>query len=183
MRRRLGWGVAAGAAVAAMAAGALSTLAHVHTEAWWLPLVTTAGLAAAVWRCSAVRAAAMGLAFGTGWLLAGTWWLFISLHVYGGLPAPLAGLSVLLLSVALSLYLGVAMGVVAWCRTGRLLPDVAAFTGAWLLAELARGLIFTGFPWAAAGYAQVDGPLAALAPWLGVYGIGAVVALVGALLA
>lgn len=183
MRRRLGWGVAAGAAVAAMAAGALSTLAHVHTEAWWLPLVTTAGLAAAVWRCSAVRAAAIGLAFGTGWLLAGTWWLFISLHVYGGLPAPLAGLSVLLLSVALSLYLGVAMGVVAWCRTGRLLPDVAAFTGAWLLAELARGLIFTGFPWAAAGYAQVDGPLAALAPWLGVYGIGAVVALVGALLA
>lgn len=183
MGRYLGGGVAAGAAVAAMAAGALSTLAHVHTEAWWLPLVITAGLATAVWRSSVMRAAALGLAFGTGWLVAGTWWLFISLHVYGGLPAPLAVLSVLLLSLALSLYLGVAMGVVAWCRTGRLLPDVAAFTGAWLLAELARGLIFTGFPWAAAGYAQVDGPLAALAPWLGVYGIGAVVALVGALLA
>ena len=33
--------------------------------------------------------------------------------------------------------------------------------------------LFTGFPWGAGGYAHVDGPLAALAPWVGVYGIGA----------
>ncbi|MDP9043186.1 MAG: apolipoprotein N-acyltransferase, partial [Pseudomonadota bacterium] len=50
------------------------------------------------------------------------------------------------------------------------------FGSVWLLAELARGIIFTGFPWLASGYAQVDGPLAALAPWTGVYGIGAVLA-------
>src|SRR5262249_24502043 len=50
----------------------------------------------------------------------------------------------------------------------------------WLLAELARAAIFTGFPWAASGYAQVDGPLAGLAPWIGVYGVGAVGAVVGA---
>ena len=48
------------------------------------------------------------------------------------------------------------------------------FAAAWLLAELARGVIFTGFPWVASGYAHVDAPLAGLAPWLGVYGIGAV---------
>jgi apolipoprotein N-acyltransferase len=42
--------------------------------------------------------------------------------------------------------------------------------------------LFTGFPWAASGYGQVDGPLAVLAPFLGVYGIGAVLAFAGALL-
>jgi len=166
-----------------MAAGALSTLSHVHTQAWWLPLLTAGALAAAVWRSAPGRAALWGLAFGLGWLLAGTWWLFISLHVYGGLPAPLAVLSVLLLSGLLSVYLAAAMAWVAWCRSGGLVLDAAVFTGAWLLAELARGVIFTGFPWAAAGYAQVDGPLAALAPWLGVYGLGAAVGLIGALLA
>jgi apolipoprotein N-acyltransferase len=169
--------------LAAAAAGALSTLAHVHTEAWWLPLLTTAALATGVWRSTPAQAALIGWAYGTGWLVAGTWWLFISMHTYGGLAAPLAALAVLVLALALSGYLAAAMAWAAWCRSGRVVVDVAVFAGVWLLAELARGLLFTGFPWAAAGYAQVDGPLAALAPWVGVYGMGAVVAVVGALLA
>jgi apolipoprotein N-acyltransferase len=51
-----------------------------------------------------------------------------------------------------------------------------------LLAELARTWIFTGFPWLASGYAHVDSPLAMLAPWLGVLGIGMVAAWLAALL-
>ena len=158
-------------------AGALSTLAHVHTEAWWLGLLCAAVLAAAAWHGTPRQAAVRGAAYGLGWLLAGTWWLFISMHRYGGLSAPLAALAVLALAAALSVYLAAAMAWVAAQRSGRVLPDVACFTGAWLLAELARGVLFTGFPWVAAGYAQVDGPLAALAPWVGVYGVGAAVAL------
>ncbi len=50
------------------------------------------------------------------------------------------------------------------------------FAALWLLAELARGQWFTGFPWVASGYAQVDSPLSGLAPWVGVYGMGAVLA-------
>jgi apolipoprotein N-acyltransferase len=60
------------------------------------------------------------------------------------------------------------------------LIDALLFGACWMLAELARGVIFTGFPWAAAGYAHVDGPLANLAPWIGVYGIGFVSAALGA---
>ena len=36
-----------------------------------------------------VRAAALGFAFGMGWFVAGICWLFISMHRYGGMPAPL----------------------------------------------------------------------------------------------
>ena len=43
-------------------------------------------------------------------------------------------------------------------------------------SELLRGTLFTGFPWGAGGYAHVDGPLASLAPWVGVYGISAAAA-------
>jgi apolipoprotein N-acyltransferase len=50
------------------------------------------------------------------------------------------------------------------------------FAALWTLAELARGRWLTGFPWGAGGYAQVD-QMAAWAPWVGVYGMGWLAAL------
>ena len=170
----------------AAALGALQTLAFVHTGAGWLlQLIAVAWLA---WRVladttSPRRAAGLGLAFATAWGAAATWWLFISMHRYGGLPAPLAAAAVLLLSSALALCLAGAMALVARARRGRVVPDALLFALAWLAAELARGLLFTGFPWAASGYAHVDSPLAGWAPWIGVYGIGALLAFTAALLA
>lgn len=168
--------------VAALALGALQTVALVHTAWWPLPLLTLAWL---VWRLDLStprRAALLGWLYGTAWLCASVWWLYISMHRYGGLPAPLAAGAVLALSAALSLYLAMAAGAYArWRRGGA--SDAVLWAALWLLAELARGLIFTGFPWAASGYALVDSPVAALAPWVGVYGMGAFMALLaGALL-
>ena len=163
--------------------GALHSLPFVATWAWPLQVVLIALLAARAARATPRRAAGLGLVFGTAWLAAGTWWLFISMHRYGGLPAWLAALAVAALSSVLSLYLAAALAGFARWRRAAPLRDAALFAALWLLAELARGVIFTGFPWVASGYAQVDAPLAALAPWLGVYGLGAVVALLAAWLA
>jgi apolipoprotein N-acyltransferase len=46
-----------------------------------------------------------------------------------------------------------------------------------------RGWVFTGFPWAASGYAHHASPLSGFAPLVGVYGIGVLVALCGSCLA
>ena len=162
--------------LAVSAAGALQSWAMVDPAAWPLPLLAIALLAAGVGRATPRQAAALGWAFGCSWLVASTWWLYISMHRYGGLAAPLAAAAVLLLCAALSLYLAGAMGWVARQRCGRPLADATRFAAGWLAAELARAVIFTGFPWAATGYSQVDGPLAVLAPWIGVYGLGALVA-------
>jgi len=165
--------------VAALLLGALQTLAFVQTSAWWLPwLLPPLTLGWLVWSldaCRPARAALLAWCFGLGWLLAGVWWLFISLHRYGGLPAWLAAAAVFALAAALSLYLAAAGAAYARWRSGRA-SDVLLFGAVVLLAELARGVIFTGFPWVALGYSQVDSPLAALAPWIGAYGIGAVLA-------
>jgi apolipoprotein N-acyltransferase len=163
------------------AAGALQTLAFVHTAWWWLPAAT---LALLVWRLNAARpgrAALLAWCYGTAWLAAGTWWLFISMHRYGGLPAWMAVAAVLALAGALSLYLALAGALYARGRRGRALPDALLFAALWLLAEWARGVIFTGFPWVASGYALVDSPLAVWAPWVGVYGMGFLLALAAAL--
>ncbi|CAG1019331.1 Apolipoprotein N-acyltransferase [Burkholderiaceae bacterium] len=162
--------------ILAVTLGALHTAAYVYTEAWWLQLLCTGLLAWRVASVPAPRAALLGWCFGTAWLVAGTWWLFISMHRYGGLPAWMAALAVLALAGVLSLYLAAAMYGFARWRSGRPGLDALLFAALWLLAELARGVIFTGFPWVASGYAHVDSPLSKLAPWIGVYGIGFVAA-------
>ncbi|HET7527778.1 MAG TPA: apolipoprotein N-acyltransferase, partial [Burkholderiaceae bacterium] len=163
------------------ALGAVQTLAYVYTRWWPLQLLCVALLAQRVFTVSVWRAAVLGLTFGTAWLGAGVWWLFISMHRYGNLPAWLAALAVLVLALALSSYLALAMAAVARWRAGRPWHDALCFSAAWLLAELARTWLFTGFPWLVSGYAHVDSPLAVLAPWVGVVGIGAAAAAIAAL--
>ncbi len=170
----LGWWVLAAALL-----GAVQTWAYVHTAWWPLPLLTMALLVVALNQATPARAAVLGWAYGVGWLAAGVWWLFISMHRYGGLPAPLAAAAVLLLSAVLSLYVAAAAAAYARWRRGRA-ADVLLWAALWLLAEWCRGVLFTGFPWLALGYSQLDGPLAALAPWLGVYGMGAAAAAMAA---
>lgn len=164
-------------------AGALHTASFAPLGLWPLQIIAVAALVWALAEASPGQAAWRGWCFGVGWLVSGLWWLYVSLHDYGLMPAVLAGAAVLLLAASLSLYLAAAMAWYARTRCGRPLADGLRFAACWLLAELARAQWFTGFPWIASGYAHTDGPLAALAPWLGVYGIGAVAALCAAALA
>ena len=151
---------------------------------WWLQLFALEVLVRLVDGAPSARAAALrGFLFALAWLGGTFWWLFISLHVYGGLPAVLAVLSVAALAALLALYYALAAGIARHCNIHNPLGRALLWAALWTLAELARGLLFTGFPWGAAGYAHVDGPLAAFAPWVGVYGITAIAALSAALLA
>jgi apolipoprotein N-acyltransferase len=134
------------------------------------------------------RALALGWCFGLGWLAGTFWWLFISMHTYGGLSAPLAGLAVFALTGALALFYafaGAAFVMLApvAARGARPVRTALLFATLWSLAELVRGSWLTGFPWGAGGYAHVDGLLAFLARYAGVYGVGFAAAALAALLA
>ncbi len=166
----------------AAAAGAVVSLALVHTWAWAATLLGLGLLIALIRSVSPGRAAWIGLAFSATWIGSATWWLFISMHFYGGMLAPVAALAVALLALTVGAYVALACAAFArWKSRRHGARDALFFALLWLLAELARARLFTGFPWGASGYTQIDGPLAALAPWIGVYGIGFVVALIAGL--
>lgn len=144
---------------------------------WWLQIVSLAVFARLL--CQPIswqRAALLGWVFATAWLTATFWWLFISMHAYAGLAAPLAVAAVLGLALFLGAYYAVVSGLFRAFVPVHKAWAALFFAACWLLAELARGTWWTGFPWGAGGYAHVEGPLAALARWVGVYGIGAVAA-------
>ena len=151
---------------------------------WWLQLLCLAVLIALLATQARGRTAFfVAWAYATSWLASTFWWLFVSMHFYGGLPAPLAVLAVLGLAAFLGLYYAAAGFVYFLLRTGRPGHDALLFASAWLVAELLRGNWFTGFPWGAVGYSHVEGPLAGFAPWVGVYGVGFAAAAVSAFLA
>ena len=117
-------------------------------------------------------------------MLCGTfWWLYISMHFFGGLPAPLAVLAVFALAAALGLYYALAGALMAWLAPSGAVARAALFAAAWLLAEIARVQVFTGFPWGEGGYAHIDGWARPLAGWVGVHGLTLAAAFAAALLA
>jgi apolipoprotein N-acyltransferase len=119
------------------------------------------------------------LLFGISWFSFGLCWLYISMNRYGNLPSPIAVAGVVLVAIYLSAFYGVATFLVRKSSADKKI-NLWLLASAWLLADMARGYLFSGFPWLAIGYAQVDTPLAHLAPYVGVYGIGLFVLLLAA---
>jgi apolipoprotein N-acyltransferase len=146
-----------------------------------------ASLAVLVWQLERARTPGQGLRLGWWFalaMLAGTfWWLFISMHRYGGLPAALAVVAVLTLAGLLALYYAAAAGLYTRFAPRSVLGRAFLFAGLWLLAELARVALFTGFPWGEGGYAHVGGWARPLAAWVGVHGLTWLAAAVAAGLA
>lgn len=167
---------------AAFLLGAASVLGFAPFQLFPVPLAT---LAALIWlwrNASPRRAAILGFAFGAGCFLAGVSWVYVSMHVFGGMPPWLAGLAAFLLCCMLALFPALAGFVFARLRRDHVWVDALLGAAAWTLAEWLRGWLLTGFPWLAFGYAQTPpSPLAGYAPLLGVYGVGFAAALIAAL--
>jgi apolipoprotein N-acyltransferase len=169
-------------------AGACSLFSFAPFGSWPLQFPLLAFLFYQVGMDTSVRRASLiGWAFGLGWSVAGMHWLYIAMNRFGGLAAPLAALAILLLGAYMGLFAAFATGFAAWLRRRWSLP-VASFLmlclpATWGLSEWLRGWVFTGFPWAASGYAHHASPLSGFAPLIGVYGIGVLVALCGGCLA
>lgn len=160
--------------VAALVLGAASVAGYAPLYLYPLPVITLA-LFAWIWveAESPRRAFALGWWFGAGFFLTGVSWVYVSLHNFGAMPAPLAALATLLFCAFLALFPATAVygcskwQAPAWVRLALVMPAL------WVLTEWVRGWIFTGFPWLAVGYSQVpSSPLAGYAPVIGVYGVG-----------
>ena len=151
---------------------------------WWLQLIAMTWLVGRLIRTeSPKQALRVGALFSLGWFVSSLWWLYTSMHTYGGLEAPWAALAVVALcSLLASFYALVVAAFVVLKRGDKPWLDALLFAALWLLAELVRATFLTGLPWSAVGYAHIDSPLIGAAPWLGVYGLGALAAWVAALL-
>ncbi|MGY1488646.1 apolipoprotein N-acyltransferase [Methylobacillus pratensis] len=166
--------------LAALLAGAFCVIGF--APFYWYP-ATIMGLAGLIylWQQSETPAQAwwLGLAFGLGLFGVGIYWIYISLHDFGGMPAGMAVFATFMLSLFMALFpAATGWGARALGNPWLSIPVL------WVLSEWVRGWIFTGFPWLLSGYSQIPGsPLAGFAPVLGIHGVSLATVVSASLLA
>lgn len=116
---------------------------------------------------------ATGWWFGFGYFAAGLWWLGNALLVDAGSFAWALPLAILGLPAVLAVFFGAATALarIMWSDG---LGRIAALSAAFGIMELARGVLFTGFPWNTIGYGAMPTPLMMQSAELfGIYGMSA----------
>ena len=121
--------------------------------------------------CEPRLAARLGFAWGAGLFLAGTYWLYVSIHIFGQAPPSVATFMMIALVVIMAIYYAAAGWLVATLRGQSGWQFVGVMSTIWVFLEWLRGWMLSGFPWMTLGYSQIDSWLAGFAPVLGVYGI------------
>jgi apolipoprotein N-acyltransferase len=159
----------------ALAAGALLACGFAPLQWWPLAIICPAVLMW-LWQGAKPREAAwLGFWFNTGTFAAGTYWLYVSIHIFGEAPVYVAAFLMVALVAIMGLYHAALGYVVArWLPETGAVRWLLAVPAAWLLMEWWRGWFLSGFSWLSLGYSQTDTWLSRLAPITGVYGISAV---------
>jgi len=167
-----------------LCAGALMVLCFApYSVHWVLAFVLLGVLYHTVQTLTPKQGFWAGWFFGLGYFGLSVSWVYNSIHMFGDATAPLAGAVTLLFVLVMTVFPAVTVWL--YLRLQNHLPwawRAWLFASLWVLAELARGKIMGGFPWVLVGYSQTTEAFGALAPWIGVYGIGFLLVLIPAFL-
>lgn len=164
----------------ALLAGALTVFGFAPYGIFIMPLLGL-GILFYVWQKSesAKQALMLGLSFGLGLYGFGIYWIYISLHTFGGMPWWFAGFCTFCLCAFMALFpalVGYFSKRIGWLWLSA--PVL------WGLSDWVRSWIFTGFPWLTMGYSQVPhSPLVGFMPVFGVYAVSILTAFVAAVIA
>jgi apolipoprotein N-acyltransferase len=164
----------------AISAGAGALLACSFAPIDWWPLaVLCPAVLMWLWQGATPREGAwLGFWFNAGTFAAGTYWLYISIRVFGEAPLWIAFLLMIGLIVIMGLYhAALGYSVTRWLPASGAVRWFLGVPAAWLLIEWWRGWFLSGFSWLSLGYSQTDTWLASYAPIAGVYGISALLLL------
>ncbi len=108
--------------------------------------------------------------YGAGLFLSGTYWLYISIHVFGQAPLWVAIVIMVGLVLIMAAYCSAAGWMISHLVKGDVWRLLIIAPSAWVGIEWLRGWALSGFPWLAVGYSQIDSPLAGWVPLIGIYG-------------
>jgi len=168
--------------LAAIVLGAAAAFGFAPFDLWPIAFVCFAGLVSLLAKTQTLRGSlALGWGFGFGNFCVGLNWIATAFTYQAAMPAWLGWIAVVLLSLYLAVYPALATGT-AW-SIGRRNPTalVFAFAAAWIVGELLRATMFTGFAWNPIGVVWLSAalPIARSSTLIGTYGLSGLAMLTG----
>ena len=172
------------AAPIALALGLLAACGFAPLELWPLTLLGLAALTLLLDQAKDLRrAACLGWWFGLGHFCLGLNWIATAFTYQAAMPAWLGWVAVLLLSVYLAVFPAFATGFAWLFSRGKSFTLPFFFAATWIVNELLRASVFTGFAWnpIAAIWAPIW-PVRGLTAYIGTYGLSGLTVLFAGLI-
>ena len=174
VRRWLAWALTPkrlATATGFTALGAILTLTFAPFDWYWLAPLLTLPVFFTALHSPPRRAAWHAFFFGFGLFVSGTYWIYVSVHVFGEAPLWIAMFLMFGLVLIMAGYCAAIAWLMARLSDGNAWRLALVGPAIWVLIEWLRGWVLSGFPWLSLGYGQIDTPLAGWAPVLGIYGV------------
>ncbi len=133
-------------ALLVLLAGALQVFAYAPFYLFPLAILSPALLFYFWQAASPLRAAWLGWCYGMGLFGAGASWVYVSIHEFGNMPAPLAASMVVLFVAYLALFPALAGWVAARLFPAGSVRLLLAVPALWVISEWLRGWLLSGFP-------------------------------------
>ena len=151
----------------AFACGGVMALGQAPVDAWYLAVPALAALMALLARQPGVGAAAfVGWFGGAGHFALALSWIVEPFFIDFAQDGWMAPFAPVLMAFGLGLFWAAAGALASWTRQ----PVLGMMVGLGL-AELARGYVLTGFPWALIGHVWIDTPVSQVAALIGPSGL------------
>jgi len=166
--------------LAAFALGALAACGFAPLDLWPIAFACLIGLFVLLDRARTLRGALIvGWCFGLGHFCIGLNWIATAFTYQAAMPAWLGWIAVFLLSLYLAVYPALATGGAWLIARRRPAALVAGFAGTWVIGELLRASVFTGFAWNPLGVVWLSAalPIARTATMIGTYGLSGLLVL------
>ncbi len=159
--------------------GVLLTLAFAPYDFSYASILSLMFVYLSCLRHSTKVSAGVGYLFGLGLFGSGVWWVYISIHDFGGADAISSSLLTALLVAFLAIFPALTAAMInKTSRVGGVWSRIVIAAFIWVAIEYFRGYwLLNGFPWLQIAYSQLHTPLAGFTPLVGVYGVGFLLAI------
>ena len=167
----------------AIFAGIILTLAFAPFHIWPLAAISPAILYYTLYHESTKRSALLGWLYGLGFFGSSISWVYVSVATYGPPNKAIAVIITVLFIAALSIFfLLLAAILTRFYPHESLRKRFIVFPTLWILLEVIRSKIFTGFPWVLLGESQTSYPISGFLPIFGVYITSFICVIIGSLI-